>query len=287
MRLRYYCPSDRFTHCVTAHAIVDEVDRPATECVPAMLANLHIRLSGGTRYIFDDGVMIKAPRASLIGPTLSAYRMGLEPDLFVITTGFLPEGWARILSLPSHELTDRIIDAELVWGHAKIERLCEQLQAVRCDGAQVARVVEQFLWQEACLGDTYRTSSAAAIDYWLEHSPDLSLKALQDLLDTGERHMRRLVLASHGTSPKLLAMKYRALRAATGFAVRGPDPQPPTVRPDEALHHFADQSHFIRDFRRFTGWTPGTFMAEGGSVAASTIAGRYRAGIVRPLSLWS
>jgi AraC-like DNA-binding protein len=55
----------------------------------------------------------------------------------------------------------------------------------------------------------------------------------------------------------------------------------------EVMTPYADQAHFIRDFQRFTGWTPRAFLAGGSTVAAHTLAGRKRAGIVRPLSLWS
>ncbi|UZW57987.1 hypothetical protein NUH86_22160 (plasmid) [Sphingobium sp. JS3065] len=53
------------------------------------------------------------------------------------------------------------------------------------------------------------------------------------------------------------------------------------------MESFADQSHLIRDFRRFVGWTPTAFARDRRNIAYATLEGRSRAGAVRPLSLLS
>ena len=54
-----------------------------------------------------------------------------------------------------------------------------------------------------------------------------------------------------------------------------------------ASQAYADQSHMIRDFYRFVGWAPATFLREHQNIAAATLLGRRMAGAVRPLVLWS
>ena len=279
MRLMYQKPSPSFETWLTAHAIVDSVHAPTLEHFPAMLPNLHIRLSGSTTYFFADGAVVEAPQVALLGPTMSSYRILLAPGLRVIATGFLPDGCTRLIGVPARELTGRVIDPAAIWGHRAIDRLLDQLHGERDEAAIGARV-EQFLAQ-AVHPPSIASSAADAVDHWLEHSPRLDLAELRALLDVGDRHMRRMVMESHGASPKTLAMKYRALRAAAAIAVHGA----PALH--QAMAPYVDQAHFIRDFRRFTGWTPGAFIAENRNTAAHTLAGRRRAGIVRPLSLWS
>lgn len=279
MRLKYFKPSPPFQDWLTAHAIVDSVPTPMFERFPAMLPNLHIRLGGSTTYFFEDGAVVEAPQVALLGPTLSSYRVLLGPGLHLVATGFLPDGCTRLIGVPARELTDRIVDATAIWGQRAIDRLLDQLIGQH-DETAIGAIVERFLVQQA-REPASSSSTADAVDYWLEHSPSLDLAELQALLGVGDRHMRRLVMESHGAAPKALAMKYRALRAAASIAFHG------TPALSRAMAPYADQAHFIRDFRRFTGWAPGAFVAQNRNAAASTLAGRRQAGIVRPLSLWS
>lgn len=281
MRLRYEKPSPSYQDWLTAHAIADSVTAPIVENFPAMLPNLHIRLSGSSSYLFENGRVVEAPQVALIGTTMTSYRILLSPGLHIVATGFLPEGCMRLIGVPAQELANLVVDGTAIWGHRAVDRLLDQLYAVRDDSA-VAVQVERFLGAAArnpCR--TAAASASAAVDHWLEHSPNLELSELRGMLDVGDRHMRRIVMESHGAAPKALAMKYRALRAAAAIAVHGS----PAL--ERAVAPYADQAHFIRDFRRFTGWTPGAFLTENRNTAAYTLAGRRQAGIVRPLALWS
>src|SRR5690606_710503 len=121
----------------------------------------------------------------------------------------------------------------------------------------------------------------AAADHWLEHSGDLSVDILADAADVSRRHLQRRMLDIYGAPPKAIAIKYRALRAASQMATR------PTAVLSELLSDYADQPHFTRDFRRFVGMTPGAFLKGGAVIAAGTLLGRYKAGARRPLALWS
>jgi len=280
LRLDYYIPSAPLRSLLTAHAIATDVFAPVVDTLPAMLPNLHIRLAGGTRYAFGGGEAVPAPRVALIGLTGAAYRMALDPGLDIVTTGLLPEGWLGLVGAPATEFSDRVIDGEALWGRRKVDRLCDRLLSAPGDNARIA-VLEAFLSAQMRAPSEANLTLSAIIDHWLEHSPDLSLDGLRDSLDVSARHMRRLTLDLHGASPKTLAMKYRSLRAASIMAIHGQDGL------ENALLPFADQSHLIRDFRRFVGWTPMTFVRERQNIAYATISGRWKAGAIRPLSLLS
>lgn len=280
MRLDYQLPSAPLQGLLTMHACVSEVGCRSVEVVPAMLPNLHIHLAGRSSYVFGDGRQQRAPRVALLGPTSEAYRMVLEPGLRLLTVGLLPMGWMALLDEPARMLADTVIDGADIWGEDAVERLCAMLQADSCQ-ADCSRTVEGFLALRMRDRADSRKSVAATIDHWLEFSPDLSLDALAASLKVGGRHLRRLTLEHYGVSPKTLAMKYRALRAAALIARRGM----PAMQ--QALALFADQAHLTRDFRRFIGWTPVAFMREQQNVAAATLLGRRRAGAVRALSLLS
>lgn len=280
MRLDYYIPSPGFRNLLTAHAVADDVRAPVLETLPAMLPNLHIRLAGTTAYAFEGGPMISAPRVTLIGPTSAAYSMVLEPGLDIVTTGLLPQGWLALVGASAAEFGDGIIDGAAIWGDRAVDRLCDRLVSACGDEARIA-VLEAFLEQAMMPPTDTRLTQSMIVDHWLEYSRDLSLDALCDELGVCSRQVRRLTLDLYGASPKTLAMKYRSLRAASIMAVHGQEGL------EHALHAFADQSHLIRDFRRFIGWTPIAFVRDRQNIAYATLSGRRQAGAVRPLSLLS
>ncbi|MCC7265963.1 MAG: helix-turn-helix domain-containing protein, partial [Caulobacteraceae bacterium] len=175
-----------------------------------------------------------------------------------------------------------LVDGEDLWGRAAVDRLVDRLLACT-DDAGLAAELEAFLSDQLRRPPAGSLASASAtVDDWLERSAHLSLDRLMDQVGVGARHLRRLTLQTHGMSPKMLAMKYRALRAAASFVVSDT-----TDLEAEACFLFADQSHLTRDFRQFLGWTPGAFAGAPASLAAATLCGRRRAGATRPLVLLS
>jgi AraC-like DNA-binding protein len=85
---------------------------------------------------------------------------------------------------------------------------------------------------------------------WLTDAASPSLDRLAELSGTSPRQLARLANRIYGAPPKLLARKYRALRAATMLC------DLPAAGLTTAQEAFYDQSHFIRELRRFTGLTP-------------------------------
>ena len=110
----------------------------------------------------------------------------------------------------------------------------------------------------------------------VEERPDL-VRTAQLAAETGlsERALQRLVSRRLGLTPKWLIQRRRLheaaarLRADTGS----------TLAETAALLGYADQAHFVRDFSRVTGTTPGRFAGEhraalSGRRGAVPVAGR-------------
>lgn len=279
MRLDYFLPSPGVRNLLTIHAGVEDVTEARVEVLPAMLPNLHIRVAGRSSIVFADGSRFDAPPVSLIGPTTGAYSITLSQGCRIAVVGLLPLGWARLVRFPGFEGADRVIDGTDIWGARAVAEVVERLSAVPLDGGHIG-VVEAFLTRATGGASDHLLRQIAGIDHWLERSASLSLDALSAQVDLGDRQLRRITLECYGVSPKTLAMKYRALRMAAVMCQGG------GRELGEALHAYADQSHMIRDFRRFVGWTPAAFLRDH-NLAAATLSGRRQAGAARPLVLWS
>ena len=278
MHLEYFLPSPAYRAWITVHTVLDGLTQATTALLPAMLPNLHIRLSGRSSYVFADGRRVAAPAITLLGPTNTAYEVELEAGTLVAAAGLLPAGWLSLIRSPAREFADGLIDGADLWGPHPCALALEQLLACRLDGRHT-RIVEELLRLPARPHEHSRFVLAA--DHWLEHSPDLSVDALSETLGVGRRHLQRIMLETYGAPPKALAMKYRALRVAAYLAAH----EQPVLA--DALTGYADQPHLTRDFRRFVGVTPGAFLRDCAGITAGTFAGRHRAGASRPLVLWS
>ena len=285
MRLKYFVPSPALQHCLSVHAAVTEVTEAQTVVLPAMLPNLHIRLAGHSTYALADGRCIPAPAISVIGPTSHAYRLRFSPGFRMVAVGLLPLGWQALLGISANVCTDQLLAGDDLWPASALARLLDALHACPLDGRHIGTVeslLEQGRWGVG--KRSHESVQTAAIDEWLENSPALSLDALCGTLGVGARQLRRITERTHGLPPKLLAMKYRALRTAHALAVRHADTA--ARHTSHAMLLYADQSHAIRDFQRFIGLTPAN-LERNYSLARATLAGRQRAGVRRPLALLS
>jgi AraC-like DNA-binding protein len=271
MDLQYRMPTRVLLNAVSIVGQVSGLGGAVSDVVPALLPNLHIRLRGSSRYKFGAGPWLAAPSVALIGPTSAAFRVEMSADFEMACVGLLPEGWRACVGLPCGDLADAMIDAATVWPASAIASLLDACIAAR-GFAERQAIVESFLLGAVRSRPDRDAGRIGAIRQWLECPGAISLDALPGHVGLCPRQVARLTLSAYGASPKTLAMKYRALRAAGALTVRG------RAGLADATDSYADQSHLIRDFHRFIGWTPGRFLAERQPLARATMLGRYNAG---------
>lgn len=280
MEIAYHPPSARLAPLVSVYGSFVAEGSAQLLSLPSLLGQIHISLGGTGFYQFADGRVLPTPPIALCGPFNSAFRFLAPPDFRFVTVGLFASGWQRLARIPAHDLSDMVIDATCLWGQQPIQELLDRLHGKRLDGSHIPSI-ENFLIEAIGANDVEPDPYVALVDRWLETSSDLSLASLAADMDISQRQIMRVTRQWHGASPKLLSMKYRALRSATALAITNGEGI------DAALESYWDQSHLIRDFRRFIGATPRQFLSEVSPMARSTIYQRCNAGIRRPLALWS
>jgi methylphosphotriester-DNA--protein-cysteine methyltransferase len=118
-------------------------------------------------------------------------------------------------------------------------------------------------------------------DSWLTGAPSPEVDELVATAGMSARQVERLARRIYGAPPKLLARKYRALRAAS---VLGSADLP---WQDVAGDAFYDQSHFIREIKHFTGLTPRQFQRDIPPVTRLSLQRRELTGRLPELALVS
>jgi AraC-like DNA-binding protein len=229
-------------------------------------AQFRLKLNGGAAtYRFADGTEQSGPDTQIVGPTTGATHVTVEGPVRVFGAGLQPAGWAALMRVDASALANRVFDAAELLGPAVKSlagRLCDEtsIDAMTAIAADYARDLLAGI-------DRSRFGFAEAVDAWLAGSASPDMEDLVDATGLSRRQLERNCKSLYGAPPKLLARKYRALRAARALAT-GASPA------DLLDHGFYDQSHLIREVKQFTGVTPKQLHDHPGLHAQLTMTGR-------------
>ena len=235
-------------------------------------AQLRFRLSSGrATYRFPDGTVQDSPAFHVIGPTSGAIGVSAAGPVEVFGMGVTAVGWAAMIGADASTMLNRVIDANDLFGTARLQVAAAALRTTR--GVVERAAIGEALVRDLVRGGTaHATAFARQIDAWLTESPSPEMPSLIAATGLSRRQIERKCNALYGAPPKLLARKYRALRAAVAM-VAGAE----SVG-DAVDRGFYDQSHMIREVKQFTGLTPGQICAEPSVLARLTISQRVALG---------
>jgi AraC-like DNA-binding protein len=209
---------------------------------------LRVMLQGEGSYIFANGQEYAAPRVSLNGPTTGHIRQVARGPILMVGAGLLPTAWQALIGRDTDAYVDRCIDARDILGDC-VDDLWQAVTAAPDQPARFAALAD-FITQVTMPADPEHVRFITLVDSWLTENADPHVDALVSASGYGVRKLERLTKRYYGVPPKTLARKYRALRAAAALA-RGED-----LASIGMGDSFYDQSHLIREVKRFAGLTP-------------------------------
>ena len=168
-----------------------------------------------------------------------------------VQVNLTPLGARRFLGVPMHELGDRVVPRADVLGRA-VDRLEERLAEAPDAGARLA-LVESFLCARLADAAPARPDIAYAWGRLAETAGRLRIGMLAAELGCSRKHLAEQFRDQLGLSPKAVARLLRFNRALR-LTERGLGGAEVAFRCG-----YADQAHFVKEFRRFSGSTPGAF----------------------------
>ncbi len=184
----------------------------------------------------------------------------------VVGVRFHPDGAPCVVPVPQHEVAGLTIDAGLL--SARFGRELGDVERVESDESdesglpRTAVAVQEVLlrWMRPARIDPRVRFAVAAIE---RTQGRLSIDALSRAANITRRHLERRFLEDVGATPKRLARIARfqhALRMLEQFDSASPGAE------TAAACGYADQSHFIRDFRRLAGCSPSEHLLRQGEL---------------------
>ncbi|MEE2030951.1 helix-turn-helix domain-containing protein [Rhodococcus chondri] len=192
-------------------------------------------------------------------PGLSTTR--LTGDGWAVGVMFTPAAGYLLTGKPVAAFTDRYVDLSEVLGD---------------DGIRLTRSVRDAMNRDPRSVDAHRAAMSVFDDLlnsfvpvdeeghlinrvvaFVEDHPDvLRVEQVRDEFDLSERALQRLVHRRTGLTPKWLIQRRRLQEAAGRLRDRSMP-----LAEVAAVLGYADQPHFVRDFTRVVGMTPGAFAA--------------------------
>lgn len=270
----YVTPGAALSGLVAFHYVLCTNDAPFDEILCALLGQVQIGIGGAATWHVRGGAFA-LPSLAVIGPTDRAVRMRAPAGFVAVGSALTPAGW-HVLVGPDRALMNAVLPAATVFGDIRAPLATRSTST----GTALA-ALDAFLTDRATTrGPDPRI---AAIDRWIVETPDSDPATLAAELALSRRALERLTAATHGAPPKRLSAKYRALMAAARLAV-GDAVDWRTAAPPGA---FADQAHFIREFRRYVGVTPGQFIASDDRFVRRLIRGQWQPGRELGIAIWS
>ena len=157
-----------------------------------------------------------------------------------------------IFGLPAHALSDQTVDTETLLGREG--QLLEQKMFAASDHRQRAMLISQFILQRLAKSPETESPVFASIRKILFAPTALSIPALADDCYLSRRQFERKFIHYAGYSPKQFQRIARFNAVIKGF-----DKRPSSLTEMAYSCGYYDQSHFIHDFRLFSGYNPKAF----------------------------
>jgi AraC-like DNA-binding protein len=196
--------------------------------------------------------MRPSPDFAVTGPTSYAthFRVGSGRSWGI---GLLPLGWASLFRVEAGNYADRFVDGRRDPAFAAFAPLAAALAQSSGDYAEELALIESHLaklFHEMLPADP----AILALNNALVDPEMITVADLTARLGLQVRSLERLSRRAFGYPPKLLLRRQRFLRSLSRFMLD------PSLNWLGALdYHYHDQSHFVRDFKRFMGMKPSAY----------------------------
>lgn len=221
---------------------------PLVDGYPGLI--IQLSATGG---IYDEQGK-QLPNAFLYGQTVKLTKLYLIGDFDIIGVRFFPNVLKPLFKLHPHELTDSCVEADLLPGIKNsdlMERLCEaRLPDIQVEllSSYLARVIEKHHAR-------IDAATQYALTALIQSKGNVSLRHIQKELKLSERSFERRFEQHVGIPPKLYSRICR-FQASLNQLKQSNFSRLSDIAFDNG---YADQSHFIRTFKQFSGYAPREF----------------------------
>jgi AraC-like DNA-binding protein len=198
-------------------------------------------------------MVLEAGRSEVVGVLRRKFSRVLEGRGRVVGTKFRPGAFRPFAGQAVSALTDRRLGIETVFGRGA--RPLEDAALRHAEDLPAIAVVEAFLRERRPQADDAMHLAGRVTARIAEDRGITRVDQLAQEFHTTTRQLQRVFGAYVGVSPKWVIQRYRLLEAVERVAAGSE-----VDWADLALElRYADQAHFIRDFKKLVGRSPADY----------------------------
>lgn len=230
---------------------------PVQFCLPGGMVELILHLTPELHQFESKGQWIDSPKNLVVGIQSSVNLWKAAGGTALYGINIKPEAFILLFNKPIGELADKTADLTDYLGQHATSTFVEQLHAAP-DSAIRTEVAANFFRQKvAAAKKRDHHYLPEAMEYIRSSTGAPSVDDVCGKVFVGKRQLQRIFQEQIGLSPKTYGRIVR-FKSAYEFVH-----QYPKASWSDITYHFgySDQSHFIRDFKAFTGNNPTSFMS--------------------------
>jgi|SRR5688572_16783091 len=210
---------------------------------------------------FCDEKNKKLPGIFLYGQTTTPVHLSTAGNFNAIGICFQPHALKSVFGMDADELTSSCVDLDLM-GNKKKGKLSEQLSNTPSLDEQL-KILSFYLIDNAQANHKKSDDSTRfALTQIAQTNGTVSLKELLQQTKLSERTLERRFKSTVGISPKLFSRICRFQESLNQMRKSNYDKLSDIAYEND----YADQSHFIRVFKEFTGFSPLDFKKQSSEV---------------------
>lgn len=252
---RFYAPSYPLNEFVEAFIYFEGIyhEHTVDRFLPNGDVEILIDFHDAPQYIYDNHTLKEIQACHHV------WASGLRTEPITIPAGngaammvisFKKGMAAPFFPFPMNEIADSVVDADLIWG-TELADLRERLLATM-DIAERFRLAEAFLLAKFRSKLEINPCVEFAVREIAENADAVSIARMNQKIGYSHKHFVDMFRRQIGVTPKAFARIMRFQKA-----VRSIDADPQIDWRRAALDcGYYDQSHFIHDFKHFSGFTP-------------------------------
>lgn len=244
-----YQPTPQLSHYIRMYWVL-ESDLPYTHW---SMADACPELIFHYRGIFDEINPCQQRSNSFLSgihaPTAHTRKFSIDHAFGMLGVYLYPHALPLLFGIPTVAITNQMVDL-----HSILQKDSHELEEAVCnctDTQQRITVVETFLLKKLIKSNTPHHPIAHAIKHVIHADAPPTVRALADKFCVSERQMERQFIHFTGFNPKQFCRIARFNKAMTWYGRKH------LKLSDVALScGYYDQSHFIHDFKQFSGLSP-------------------------------
>ncbi len=175
----------------------------------------------------------------------------------ILGVKFKPLGMTKITGINMEHMADQIIAAEDIWGNEFNLLSDEMLSAPSLEEA--VSTLEKFLIKKYIKTNLHHRieNTRKALSMITQQKGNITIKSLQEQTNISRKTLERLFIHSIGIHPKLYSriVRFNAIKETIDHNLS--EENLTSLALDSG---FYDSSHFISEFKKFSGVTPGAYL---------------------------